>query len=72
MYFAYARTLKKTITPAGEALLLRPLKRDPAAWRALLERHRNGRDGYHAAVRDDLALPPDLAVRWQPPPLRPD
>ncbi|MFG2455930.1 hypothetical protein ACGFWE_02465 [Streptomyces sp. NPDC048523] len=50
---------------------LRDGTRDPAAWRALLERHRNGRDGYYAAVRDDLALPPGLAVRWQLPPVRP-
>jgi hypothetical protein len=50
---------------------LRDGTRDPAAWQALLERHRNGRDGYYAAVRDDLALPPGLAVRWQLPPVRP-
>ncbi|NNN30101.1 hypothetical protein HLK59_06940 [Streptomyces sp. S3(2020)] len=30
-------------------------------------RHRVGRDGYYSAVRDDLALPPGLAVRWQLP-----
>ncbi|WP_327721215.1 hypothetical protein OG381_42015 [Streptomyces sp. NBC_00490] len=39
--------------------------RDPAAWQALVERHRVGRDGYYAAVRDDLELPPGLSVRWQ-------
>ena len=64
VYSDYARTLKKTITPA--------------CWRSphspglrKLERHRNGRDGYYAAVRDDLALPPGLAVWWQLPPVRP-
>jgi hypothetical protein len=50
---------------------LRDGTRDPAAWRALLERHRNGRDGYYAAVRDDLTLPPGLAVRWRLPPVQP-
>jgi hypothetical protein len=46
---------------------LRAGTRDPAAWRALLERHRTGRDGYYAAVRADLALPPGVSVRWQLP-----
>ncbi|MEU6142937.1 hypothetical protein ABZ848_21525 [Streptomyces sp. NPDC047081] len=46
---------------------LRDGTRDPAAWQALLERHRGGRDGYYAAVREDLALPPGLTVRWQLP-----
>ncbi|MDN3027402.1 hypothetical protein [Streptomyces sp. S.PB5] len=47
--------------------VLRDGTRDPAAWRALVERHRVGRDGYYAAVREDLALPPGLSVRWQLP-----
>ncbi|MFJ7073855.1 hypothetical protein [Streptomyces sp. NPDC098781] len=41
--------------------------RDPAAWRALLERQRASRDGYYTAVRDDLALPPGHSARWSPP-----
>lgn len=34
------------------------------AWQALLERQRAGREGYYAAVRDDLALPPGHPARW--------
>ncbi|MFF4360470.1 hypothetical protein [Streptomyces sp. NPDC001604] len=50
---------------------LREGTRDPAGWQALVERHRTGRDGYYVAVRDDLALPPGLSVRWQLPPVSP-
>ncbi|GAB7106337.1 hypothetical protein JCM4814A_46510 [Streptomyces phaeofaciens JCM 4814] len=38
--------------------------RDPAAWQALLERQRAGREGYYTAVREDLALPPGHPARW--------
>ncbi|MBP5859671.1 hypothetical protein QBA57_03645 [Streptomyces scabiei] len=41
---------------------------DPAAWQTLLERQRAGRDAYYTAVREDLALPPGHAGRWQLPP----
>jgi hypothetical protein len=44
--------------------------RDPEAWQALLERQRVGRQGYYAAVRDDLALPTEHPATWQVPPLR--
>jgi len=37
---------------------------DPGAWRELMERQRAGREGYYAAVRDDLALPPGHSARW--------
>ncbi|KUL73354.1 MULTISPECIES: hypothetical protein [unclassified Streptomyces] len=37
---------------------------DPEHWRALLERQRAGREGYYAAVRDDLGLPPGHSARW--------
>jgi len=37
---------------------------DPDAWRELMERQRAGREGYYAAVRDDLALPPGHSARW--------
>nr|WSY49528.1 hypothetical protein OG999_04765 [Streptomyces sp. NBC_00886] len=37
---------------------------DPDAWQELLERQRAGREGYYAAVRDDLALPPGHSARW--------
>ena len=37
---------------------------DPQAWQALLERQRAGREGYYAAVRNDLALPPGHSARW--------
>jgi hypothetical protein len=43
---------------------LREGTRDPRAWQALLERQRLGREGYYAAVRDDLALPPGHSARW--------
>lgn len=37
---------------------------DREAWQALLERQRAGREGYYAAVRDDLGLPPGHSARW--------
>jgi len=37
---------------------------DPQAWQALLERQRRGREGYYAAVREDLRLPPGHPGRW--------
>ena len=43
---------------------LRERTQDPRAWQALLERQRAGREGYYAAVRDDLALPPGHSARW--------
>lgn len=39
-------------------------RHDPAAWRDLLDRQRAGREGYYAAVREDLALPPGHSARW--------
>ncbi|MFE0257450.1 hypothetical protein [Streptomyces sp. NPDC059010] len=39
-------------------------RRDPEAWQSLLERQRAGREGYYAAVRDDLGLPPGHSARW--------
>ncbi|WEH13875.1 hypothetical protein [Streptomyces sp. VNUA24] len=47
---------------------LRGGTRDPVAWQTLLERQRAGRDAYYTAVREDLALPPGHAGRWQLPP----
>ncbi|MFE0510010.1 hypothetical protein [Streptomyces sp. NPDC058964] len=43
---------------------LREEQRDPEAWQTLLERQRAGREGYYAAVREDLALPPGHSARW--------
>lgn len=43
---------------------MREETRDPNAWLTLLERQRAGREGYYAAVRDDLALPPGHSARW--------
>jgi hypothetical protein len=40
---------------------------DPDAWRELMERQRAGREGYYAAVREDLALPPGHSGRWLTP-----
>ncbi|MFF1439059.1 hypothetical protein [Streptomyces sp. NPDC058295] len=42
---------------------------DPQAWQELLERQRAGREGYYAAVREDLALPPGHPARWATGPL---
>ncbi|MFH8217972.1 hypothetical protein ACH4C2_02115 [Streptomyces sp. NPDC018057] len=39
----------------------------PEAWQALLTRQREARQGYYAAVRTDLALPPGHPARWQVP-----
>ncbi|WP_406223249.1 hypothetical protein [Streptomyces canus] len=83
VYSDYARTLKKAITPAcrvaahfGNDPHPHPLPPEEAA--PLLAESTPARDpdgeallGYYAAVRDDLALPPGLAVRWQLPPVRP-
>ncbi|MFH8798453.1 hypothetical protein ACH4F6_02455 [Streptomyces sp. NPDC017936] len=46
---------------------LRSGTRDPRAWQALLEGQRAGREGYYAAVRDDLGLPPGHSARWRLP-----
>lgn len=43
---------------------LRAESRDQAAWQALVERQRAGREGYYSAVREDLALPPGHSARW--------
>jgi hypothetical protein len=43
---------------------VRESRRDPEAWRALLERQRAGREGYYTAVREDLGLPPGHSARW--------
>ncbi|MFK4101895.1 hypothetical protein ACI2L1_17820 [Streptomyces sp. NPDC019531] len=37
--------------------------RDTAAWQALVDRRRAGCEGYCAAVREDLALPPGHPAR---------
>ncbi|WP_328675729.1 hypothetical protein [Streptomyces sp. NBC_00343] len=37
---------------------------DPDAWRQLMDHQRAGREGYYAAVREDLALPPGHSGRW--------
>ncbi|WP_217206835.1 hypothetical protein [Streptomyces sp. AC550_RSS872] len=37
---------------------------DTAAWRALLDQQRAGREGYYTAVREDLGLPPGHSARW--------
>jgi hypothetical protein len=47
---------------------LREERRDPEAWRALMEHQRAGREGYYTAVRQDLALPPGHSARWPLPP----
>lgn len=44
-------------------LFLRDETRDAQAWQELLERQRAGREGYYAAVRQDLALPPGHPAR---------
>ncbi|MFE9020799.1 hypothetical protein ACFYNL_19850 [Streptomyces sp. NPDC007808] len=43
---------------------VREERRDPEVWRALLERQRDGREGYYTAVREDLGLPPGHSARW--------
>ncbi|GAA4789388.1 hypothetical protein [Streptomyces ziwulingensis] len=48
---------------------LREERRDPAAWQELLERQRAGREGYYAAVRAELSLPPGHSARWPLPPV---
>lgn len=48
---------------------LREETRDPEAWRALLEGQRTAREGYYAAIRKDLALPPGHGARWTVPPV---
>ncbi|WP_406119052.1 hypothetical protein [Streptomyces sp. NBC_00989] len=46
---------------------MRTQTHDPVAWRELMDRQRAGREGYYAAVRDDLALPPGHSGRWLTP-----
>ncbi|MFE2416029.1 hypothetical protein [Streptomyces hokutonensis] len=50
---------------------LREGRHDPETWQDLLERQREGRQGYYAAVRDDLALPPGHSAAWVLPPVHP-
>ncbi|MFF8594690.1 hypothetical protein ACF061_25210 [Streptomyces sp. NPDC015220] len=50
---------------------LRDGRREPDAWQELLERQRAARQGYYAAVRADLELPPGHAARWPLPGMRP-
>ncbi|MEU0598518.1 hypothetical protein ABZ484_09745 [Streptomyces sp. NPDC006393] len=38
-------------------------RREPEAWQTLLARQRAAREGYYAAVRSDLELPPGHAAR---------
>lgn len=47
---------------------LRERTHDPQAWSVLLEKQRTAREGYYAAVRRDLALPPGHSGQWQPAP----
>ncbi|MEV5319620.1 hypothetical protein AB0K92_18520 [Streptomyces sp. NPDC052687] len=47
---------------------LRAGTRDPEAWQELLERQREAREDYYAAVRADLALPPGHPARRPLPP----
>ncbi|MEW1777322.1 hypothetical protein [Streptomyces sp. NPDC086777] len=42
---------------------LREGRQAPETWRILLDRQRDGRDAYYAAVRADLALPPGHSGR---------
>ncbi|MET8246448.1 hypothetical protein ABZV31_19705 [Streptomyces sp. NPDC005202] len=48
---------------------LREGRQEPEAWQALLEQQRAAREGYYAAVRTDLALPPGHGARWPLPPV---
>ncbi|MFD5700568.1 hypothetical protein [Streptomyces lasiicapitis] len=50
---------------------LRTGAHDPEAWAELLVRQRIAREGYYAAVRDDLGLPPGHSGRWELPSRRP-
>ncbi|GGS10701.1 hypothetical protein GCM10010252_57360 [Streptomyces aureoverticillatus] len=50
---------------------LRSGTHDPAAWADLLARQRTAREGYYAAVREDLGLPPGHSGRWELPARRP-
>ncbi|MFF5404317.1 hypothetical protein ACFY8K_18275 [Streptomyces misionensis] len=43
---------------------LREGTHDPDAWSGMLARQRAAREGYYAAVRRDLALPPGHAADW--------
>ena len=42
---------------------VREHREDREEWQALLERQRAGREGYYAAVREDLGLPPGHSAR---------
>lgn len=52
------------VTVIGMERFLREDRRDPVAWAAMLEGQRAAREGYYAAVRRDLALPPGHSGRW--------
>ncbi|MFC9284976.1 hypothetical protein [Streptomyces collinus] len=44
---------------------LRDRTHSPETWSNMLKRQRSARDGYYAAVRRDLALPPGHSGDWQ-------
>ncbi|MGA5563814.1 hypothetical protein ACPCUV_21940 [Streptomyces platensis] len=44
---------------------LRDRTHRPETWAAMLQRQRTAREGYYAAVRRDLALPPGHSGAWQ-------
>ncbi|MGH4034431.1 hypothetical protein ACQB60_36540 [Actinomycetota bacterium Odt1-20B] len=46
-------------------LFVREGRLAPEEWQALLERQRVAREGFYAATRTDLALPPGHSGRWQ-------
>ncbi|MFI1168710.1 hypothetical protein ACH4UM_35405 [Streptomyces sp. NPDC020801] len=50
---------------------LREGRHEPQVWQTLLERQRAAREGYYAAVRTDLGLPPGHTARWPLPPVPP-
>jgi hypothetical protein len=52
------------VTAMERERFVREGRDDRAEWLALLERQRAGREGYYAAVRDDLGLPPGHSARW--------
>ncbi|MFK0111525.1 hypothetical protein [Streptomyces sp. NPDC091217] len=58
-----AKAQEWVVTVMEMERFLREERHDPETWRALLERQRDGRDAFYAAVREDLTLPPGHSGR---------
>ncbi|MGW8551422.1 hypothetical protein [Streptomyces tubercidicus] len=63
-----AKAREWVVTVMDMEQFLRDRIQNPETWSTMLGKQRAAREGYYAAVRRDLALPPGHSGRWQLPP----